>query len=114
MIPVLQITRGPETSDEKAAYERMNAVWNAVWESVAKAPRGRRDTSLASRAAAVALFHYALERKPLPEKRSGFVKIVQNYATEKGLHLSDELRDQTTWEFVEAVLDSLSIDLRRR
>jgi hypothetical protein len=114
MIPVLQITRGPKTPEEEVAYKRMNALWNAFWEGIAKAPRGRRDTSPASRAAAVALFHYAIDGKPLPKVRKGFVKIIQDYAAAKGLHLSDELRDQTTWEFVEAVLDSLGIDLPDR
>jgi hypothetical protein len=72
-------------------------------------PRGRRDTAPASRAAAVALAHY-IHYHGLPETRTGFLKLLQDYAVKNGLHLSDELRDDTTREFIEAVLDAFEFD----
>jgi hypothetical protein len=113
MLPVLHFTREPETPEEEAIYKKWNALWVALFEAVANVPRGRRDTSPASRAAAVALVHY-IHECGIPDTRKGMTKLVQDYATEQGLYLSGELNDATTREFVDAVMDSFQIDMPSR
>jgi hypothetical protein len=108
-LPQLWYSREPRTPEEVAERERMDAIWAGLWTALKKPlPRGRRDTSLAARAAAIAVVHYIHERG-FPETRKGLLKLIQDYATDKGLPLSDDLRDGTTREIIEAVMESFGI-----
>jgi hypothetical protein len=114
MIPVLTITREPETPEEEAACDRMHAIWNALWEGVAKTSQSKsaRRAGAGTLASVEALVHYTYHHGDLKDTPE-FLDELMDYAQANELPHSADLDRRSLGSLLSVVVEALKVPDRQ-